>query len=64
MGSVAPQPPGRTPHRSALRPGGDGPPPEASAVLASAPAARRTAREAMLQGAVRWADAGAYAVGQ
>jgi len=59
IGSVTPQPPGRTPHRSALRlPGGETPlvpgasprtpvPPEASALLACAPPARRPAREAM-----------------
>jgi len=57
LGSVTPQPPGRAPHRSALRPGGETllargqapgpPPPEASALLACAPPARRPAREAM-----------------
>jgi hypothetical protein len=56
--AVTPQPPGRTPHHSALRlPGGetqlapgDNPrtpePPEASALLSGAPPARRPAREA------------------
>jgi hypothetical protein len=59
FGRGTPQPPGRTPHRSALRlpsgeallPGGNPRtpvPPEASAVLACAPPARRPAREAMI----------------
>src|SRR2546421_5274750 len=62
-GDGTPQPPGRTPQRSALRPGGEtlpargqAPgtpvPPEASALPASAPSARRTAREADVASAV------------